>query len=266
MKKQILALFIAATTALSLSACEFDLFKTTKDIVDAGKEAATQVQKEVENLKAKYNSKAKENQASQQSPVQLDTIPAFSDSPYVEINGNKPFFETDDYTTSSFEFYSDLDELGRCGVCYACVGSDIMPTEERGEIGMVKPSGWHTVRYDDVISDKYLYNRCHLIGFQLTGENANVKNLITGTRYLNVTGMLPLENEVADYVHSTDNHVLYRVTPIFESDNLVANGVLMEAYSVEDNGKGVCFNVYCYNAQPHIEIDYATGESKKISN
>ncbi len=155
-----------------------------------------------------------------------------------------------------------MDSLGRCGVTYACIDQDLMPTEKRGSIGMVKPTGWHTVRYDDLADGKYLYNRCHLIGYQLTGENANTSNLITGTRYLNIEGMLPFENMVADYIDETGNHVMYRVTPIFEGNNLVANGVLMEGYSVEDNGDGICFCVYAYNVQPGIEIDYATGESK----
>ena len=173
------------------------------------------------------------------------------------VNDNVPYFTEDDYTTNSFESYSDLDALGRCGVAYACVGSDLMPTEDRESISSVKPSGWINVEYDG----QYLYNRCHLIGFQLTGENANEKNLITGTRYMNVDGMLPFENMVADYVKETDNHVLYRVTPVFEGDNLVASGVLMEAYSVEDSGEGVTFCVYAYNVQPGITIDYATGAS-----
>lgn len=160
---------------------------------------------------------------------------------------------------------SEIDNLGRCSVAYACVGKDIMPAEKRGTIGSVKPSGWHTVKYD-CIDGKYLYNRCHLIGYQLTGENANNKNLITGTRYLNVEGMLPFENMVADYVKETDNHVLYRVTPIFERDNLLASGVQMEAKSVEDNGDGISFNVYCYNVQPDIVIDYKTGESWEVGN
>ena len=196
--------------------------------------------------------------------VDLSQIPAFNEErPFIEINNNIPFFEMDKYTTSSYsyEYYSELDALGRCGVCYACIGKDLMPTEERGPIGMVKPSGWHTVKYD-CVDGKYLYNRCHLIGYQLSGENANEKNLITGTRYLNIVGMLLKENEVADYVKETNNHVMYRVTPIFEGDNLVANGVLMEGYSVEDRGEGVCFNVYCYNAQPGVTIDYKTGESE----
>ena len=185
----------------------------------------------------------------------------YKGKPYAVVNNNKPNFKKSQLTTTSYEKYSKLDRLGRCGVAMASVGRDIMPKEKRGAIGQVKPSGWHTVRYDDAIKDKYLYNRCHLIGYQLTGENANEQNLITGTRYLNVDGMLPFEDEVADYVKSTGNHVIYRVTPIFKGDNLVASGVQMEAMSVEDNGKGVCFNIYAYNVQPEIVIDYKTGES-----
>lgn len=192
--------------------------------------------------------------------IDLGSIPAFSGEPYVAINNNIPDFTDADLITSSFEEYSNLDSLGRCGVAYACIGTDLMPTEDRGSIGQVKPSGWHTVKYD-CVDGKYLYNRCHLIGYQLTAENANENNLITGTRYLNVEGMLPFENMVADYIKETGNHVLYRVTPIFEGNNLVANGVHMEAKSVEDNGEGILFNVYCYNAQPGVGIDYATGES-----
>lgn len=190
----------------------------------------------------------------------FSTIPACSDNPYTIVNDNEPFFIDDDLTTTSYEYYSDLDELGRCGVTMACIGQDIMPTEDRGDISSVYPSGWVQASYDDV-DGGYLYNRCHLIGYQLAGENDNEKNLITGTRYLNVEGMLPFENMVADYVEETDNHVLYRVTPIFEGDNLVASGVLMEAKSVEDDGDGVLFCVYCYNIQPGITIDYTTGES-----
>lgn len=192
--------------------------------------------------------------------IDLGSIPAFSGEPYVAINNNVPDFTDADLTTSSFEEYSNLDSLGRCGVAYACIGTDLMPTEDRGSIGQVKPSGWHTIKYD-CVDGKYLYNRCHLIGYQLTAENANENNLITGTRYLNVEGMLPFENMVADYIKETGNHVLYRVTPIFEGNNLVASGVHMEAKSVEDNGEGILFNVYCYNAQPGVGIDYATGES-----
>lgn len=196
--------------------------------------------------------------------ISLASIPTYSGSPYVEINGNVPGFTDSDLTTASFETYSPLDSLGRCGVAYACIGTDLMPTEERGSIGQVKPSGWHTVKYD-CVDGKYLYNRCHLIGYQLTAENANTKNLITGTRYLNVEGMLPFENMVADYIKETGNHVLYRVTPVFEGDNLVASGVLMEAKSVEDDGDGILFNVYCYNVQPDVTINYATGDSTSSS-
>lgn len=194
------------------------------------------------------------------SYVSLDAIPAYDGKAYVAVNNNEPFFTDSDMTTTAFENYSDLDSLGRCGVAYANICKDVMPTEERGKIGMIKPSGWHTVKYD-VIKDRYLYNRCHLIGYQLAGENANPKNLITGTRYLNVEGMLPFENLVADYVNNTGNHVLYRVTPMFSGSNLVANGVLIEAKSVEDNGGGILFNVYCYNVQPGVGINYENGDS-----
>lgn len=187
-------------------------------------------------------------------------VPAFDGTAYVIINDNQPEFTQDQITDRSYEQYSPLDNLGRCGAAIACVGRDIMPTEERGSIGQVKPSGWHTVKYD-FVDGKYLYNRCHLLGYQLTGENANEENLITGTRYLNTEGMLPFENLVADYVKETGNHVMYRVTPVFDEDNLVARGVQMEALSVEDQGAGVRFNVYVYNNQPGVEIDYRSGES-----
>lgn len=196
----------------------------------------------------------------QTAVITLDAIPAYSGTPYIEINGNIPYFTENDNTTEAFESYSELDSLGRCGVCFANIGIELMPTEERGEIGQIKPSGWQLVKYD-FVDGKYLYNRCHLIGFQLAGENANEKNLITGTRYMNVQGMLPFENMVSEYVKNTGNHVLYRVTPIYEGTNLVANGVLMEAKSVEDDGAGICFNVYVYNCQPGVVIDYASGVS-----
>lgn len=188
-------------------------------------------------------------------------VPAFTDKAFVNVNDGKPFFTESDYTTEAFERYAALDSLGRCGITFANVCKELMPTEERGSISGVKPSGWHTVKYD-IVDGKYLYNRCHLIGYQLTGENANRQNLITGTRYLNIQGMLPYENMVADYVKETGNHVLYRATPIFHGDELVARGVLLEGYSVEDNGEGISFCVYCYNNQPGIAIEYATGESR----
>ena len=195
----------------------------------------------------------------------LSGIPGFAGIPYVEINGNRPFFTKEDIERAkkeSFEEYSPLDRLGRCGTAYARIGKDVMPNEPRGKIGMVKPSGWKLAKYD-IVDGKYLYNRCHLIGFQLAGENANPLNLITGTRYLNVVGMLPFENLVADYVKSSGNHVLYRIVPLYKGDELVARGLTMEAYSVEDNGK-LSFNVYCYNNQPGIEIDYRNGDSRLI--
>lgn len=190
-----------------------------------------------------------------------DAIPEFSGKPYVVVNDNNPeFSDTDKTITAAFEIYSDLDSLGRCEVAYANICEELMPIDERGEIGQIKPSGWQTIKYD-IVDGNYLYNRCHLIGYQLAGENDNEKNLITGTRYLNMEGMLPFENLVTDYVKNTGNHVLYRVTPIYEGDNLLANGVQMEGYSVEDNGAGICFNIYVYNNQPGIGIDYATGDS-----
>ncbi len=188
----------------------------------------------------------------------------YSGKPYLTLNDNVPQFYDSEKTAASFEKYSELDSLDRCGVATAVIGQDIMPTEERGAIGQVKPSGWQTVKYD-CVDGKYLYNRCHLIGFQLTGENANEKNLITGTRYMNVDGMLPFENMVADYVKETGNHVAYRVTPHFEGQNLVASGVQMEAYSIEDEGEGISFNVYCYNVQPGVQINYADGTSTLVN-
>jgi len=197
-----------------------------------------------------YNSSmAGGNKISYTTSFNLNSIPEYNGSPYVVLNDNKPEFDEEDFSKEAFEEYSDLDYLGRCGVAFSCVGIETMPQEERESIGSVKPTGWQVSKYD-FVDGKYLYNRCHLIGFQLTGENANKKNLITGTRYMNVDGMLPFENIVAEYIKETENHVLYRVTPIFEGENLIASGVQMEAYSVEDNGEEVCFNVYVYNVQP----------------
>ena len=196
----------------------------------------------------------------------LSNIPDYDGKAYVELNGNMPEFSESEKTYSkSFEEYGKLDSLGRCTYAVSCIGKDLMPTEKRGSIGAVKPSGWHISKYD-FVDGKYLYNRCHLIGYQLTAENANERNLITGTRYLNVEGMLPFENDVADYIEITNNHVYYKVTPIFEGNNLVANGVQMQAYSVEDNGQGISFNVYCYNVQPGVAIDYATGDNQAVAS
>ena len=215
-------------------------------------QAAAQVQSDDSKQKVVHTGTA--------SAFNAADVPAYSGEPYTAVNNNEPYFTSDNLTTEAFENYSELDALGRCGVAYANVCLETMPTEKRGSISEVKPTGWQSVKYDNV-DGKSLYNRCHLIGYQLTAENANQQNLITGTRYLNVDGMLPFENMVADYVKETDNHVLYRVTPIFTGDNLVADGVLMEGYSVEDEGDGICFCVYAYNVQPGITIDYATGDS-----
>lgn len=188
-----------------------------------------------------------------------NTIPEYNNTPYIEINNNKPYFNNTDMTTVFYEHYSELDNLGRTGVAMACLGPETLPTEKRGPIGMIKPAGWHTVKYPNQIKDLYLYNRCHLIAFELSGENANEKNLTTGTRYLNISGMLPFENKTRKYIDDTHNHVIYRVTPVFINNELVCRGILLEAKSVEDDNLEFC--VFCYNVQPEIIIDYSTGDS-----
>lgn len=252
------ALFLSALI-LALCSCvqttAFDLDAPKPVAANSSETASPDSQKEAG---AKKKSVLPENT---DTVFSLSDIAPYSGQAYVAVHDNTPFFTDEDLTDQSFESYADLDDLGRCRAACANIGLDIMPTGERGSIGHIKPTGWQTVRYDNV-DGKYLYNRCHLIGYQLSGEDANERNLITGTRYLNVEGMLPFENMVADYVKETGNHVLYRVTPVFENDNLVASGVLMEAESVEDNGDGILFCVYVYNVQPGIAIDYATGESR----
>ena len=229
-------------------------------VIMTGCSVATNVSKE--DIKGAINLVSDIVKGTNSSSYDMSSIPEFNGKDaYVVLNNNEPNFTKEGMTTKSFEKYSKLDNLGRCGVAFANVGKDIMPTEERGSIGQVKPSGWQTIKYD-IVDGKYLYNRCHLIGYQLTGENANRENLVTGTRYLNIDGMLDFENDIADYVKKTGNHVLYRVTPIFQGSELVCRGVQMEALSVEDNGKGIKFNVFAYNAQPGVEIDYSTGKSK----
>ena len=198
---------------------------------------------------------------SQPPYIDLNAIPAWEGHPYFIIDDNTPGFTELDLTTDAFERYSALDARGRCGSACACVSEALLADEDRGSLASITPSGWVNRQYD-FIDGKYLYNRCHLLGFQLTGNSASKRNLITGTRYLNIQGMLPFENQIADYIKETGNHVMFRVTPIYEGDNLVASGVLMEAWSVEDNGDGICFNVYAYNVQPGVVIDYKTGETR----
>lgn len=241
MKKKILLLFMIVASFLVIWGC------------DSPKESDTKTSDNV-----KYHEKKDDDL--------LSELPDFCGEAYVTINNNQPFFAQEERVlTDAFEQYSELDNLGRCGVAYVNVGMEIMPTEERGEIGQIKPAGWHLVKYD-IVDGNYLYNRCHLIAYQLTGQNANEKNLITGTRYLNVEGMMPFENMVGDYIEETGNHVLYRVTPIYAGQELLARGVQMEAYSVEDQGEGICFNIFAYNSQPGVEIDYATGESRLMES
>ena len=230
----------------------------------------TNIEDNVTSTAIPADTKAPETQVSvlPETPKSFDynTIPTFDEkNPYCIVNNNIPYFTPSQYNTTAYESYSKRDSLNRCGTAIAIIGTELMPSTERGSIGMVKPSGWQTVKYD-CVDGNYLYNRCHLIGYQLTGENSNEDNLITGTRFMNNEGMLPFENMVADYIKETNNHVIYRVTPIFINNELLARGVLMEAYSIEDNGAGICFNVFCYNAQPKIEINYSNGESKLIEN
>lgn len=249
--KRLLLFFVSLTLVLSLVSCDLSVLNTSQTPSTDVSETTVSSNDNSHTLPDGDGS------------FDYETVPSFSGSPYVAVNGNIPFFKESELTSNSYEDYSPLDELGRCGVTMACIGIDLMPTEERGSIGSVKPSGWQTVKYD-VVDGKYLYNRCHLIGFQLTGENANTRNLITGTRYLNIQGMLPFENMVADYIKETENHVLYRATPVFVGAELVARGVLIEGYSIEDNGDGICFNVFAYNVQPGIAIDYQNGNSTLI--
>ena len=224
-------------------------------------------QSEIESQDGQLQESSENNTEAQDSSVitTRENIPDYEGYAYIAINDNQPYFSDEDkQRTDAFEEYSELDTLGRCGVAYANIGKDLMPTQKRGNISSIKPSGWINKKYDtDLVDGGYIYNRCHLIGHQLAGEDANEKNLITGTRYFNVEGMLPFENIVADYVKETNNHVLYRVTPVYDGNDLVAKGVQMEAYSVEDDGEGVLFNVFVYNVQPGITIDYATGNSEQ---
>lgn len=238
----------------------------TEEEQDSSKKQTISYENKSENYYGKWAEETGELQeehtqiTTKEEKVTSSEIPEFSGEAFIVLNDNQPEFSAKDMKKEPFESYSPLDSLKRCGAAYAKIGKELMPTEERGAIAKVKPVGWHAVKYD-CVEGKYLYNRCHLIGFQLTGENANERNLITGTRYMNIDGMLDFENLVADYIRKNSNHVLYRVTPVYEGDNLIAKGLQMEAYSVEDKGEGVCYNVFVYNSQPGVEIDYSTGES-----
>lgn len=258
------ALMLSVVSVISMTSCNAavtELKNTIKDTF-ASSEASAESGGHASKTSASESSAQTSEKRDESIPdggYNLGNIPEYSGIPYVEINNNMPYFEESDYTTDAFEYYAELDLLGRCGTAYANVCRETMPTEKRGDISSVKPTGWYSIKYDFVDSQS-LYNRCHLIGYQLTAENANKQNLVTGTRYLNVDGMLPFENMIADYVKETNNHVLYRVTPVFIDSELVCRGIQMEAWSVEDNGDGVCFNVYAYNVQPGVIIDYQTGK------
>jgi len=259
------ALFIALFLLLSAGCSQ-----GTREEADQGSESTaairTSVPEETESVPTdtEEQTESAETQIPEPAlgdPLDSDSVPVYTGEPFCIINNNDPEFSEPQLTTVSYEYYSELDGLGRCGVCVACVGKDLMPTEERGSIGQIKPTGWQTVKYESV-DGNYLYNRCHLIAYQIAGENENTKNLITGTRYMNKDGMLPFENMVTDYVKETGNHVLYRSTPVFAGDELLARGVHLEAYSVEDGGAGIRFNVFCYNVQPGITIDYSNCDSR----
>lgn len=262
--KKLYALLLTALLIISLTACDGTSIVDNGNTPPASNTTVDNPTIDDSNVPDSNPGSTSEN--SSVSTFDLSTVPEYSGAAIHIVNNNKPFFTETELTTESFESYSELDELGRTGVAFACLSKDTMPAEgeERGEIGMIKPAGWHTVKYPEVISDLYLYNRCHLIGWQLCAENDNVQNLTTGTRYLNVSGMLPYENKVDDYIEQTNNHVMYRVTPVFVDNELVCRGILIEAQSVEDNGCVFC--VYCYNVQPYIHIDYATGDSYQTTD
>ena len=266
MRKSLIAGLLAALVALACAAaCSAAPAKSTLGDAQASLPSKAEPVTASATSSAPSSSSAPSAVASSVA-FNLAEVPPYAGKPSVEVNGNVPFFTLDDLARGAFEEYSPLDQLGRCGVAFALIGRETMPHEERGSIGMVKPSGWHTVRYDGLVDGNYLYNRCHLIAFSLAGENENERNLITGTRSMNTQGMLPYEERVADYIDRTGNHVLYRSTPVFEGDELVARGVLLEAQSVEDGGAGVRFCAWCYNVEPGVEIDYATGESVLASS
>ncbi|MBQ8731508.1 MAG: DNA/RNA non-specific endonuclease [Oscillospiraceae bacterium] len=289
--KRLLALLLSIVMLLSFVGCDIDssdygqsstiessssIIDDTSDnlsqITDSKDESSSTPSKDTSSTSAQTPSTTQKPNNSTvgtgtAKAVDPSTLPAYSGTAYTIVNNNQPNFSAAELTTKGYEKYSSLDSLGRCGVALASCGKEIMPgaNEERGSISSIKPTGWIQKSYSGV-SGGYLWNRCHLIGWQLSAENANRQNLITGTRYMNINGMLPFENMVADYIRETGNHVAYRITPIFEENNLVCSGVQMEAYSIEDEGESICFNVYCYNVQPGITINYATGDSSGPSN
>lgn len=274
LKKSVSIVSLLLIVSLGMFGCNYEVHSDKKQSgkvqIEATLEATNSGQTGDEVQNEDFLGKKKKTEAPIETPTEtesetytVDTIPSYHGIPYIYLKDNMPDFSDEDKErVDAFETYSKLDSLGRCGVAYANICKELMPTKERQSIGKVKPSGWHTVKYNGIVDGNYLYNRCHLIGYQLAAENANEKNLITGTRYLNIDGMLSFEDAVSKYVQKTNNHVLYRVTPIFVGNDLVARGVQMEAWSVEDGGKGICFHVFCYNAQPGITIDYATGDSE----
>ncbi len=280
--KRLFALFLTLAMMLSFAGCDTDIYDGTEEtstsisgilgetefsstsatITESTTVPSESISKETDPPETTQPTQPSIVGTGTATPVNPADLPAYSGNAYVVINNNQPNFSTSELSSTGYEKYSPLDSLGRCGVALASCGKDTMPgaDEERGSISSIKPSGWVQAKYSG-ISGGYLWNRCHLIGWQLSAENANKQNLITGTRYMNIEGMLPFENMVADYIKETGNHVAYRITPIFEGENLVCSGVQMEAYSVEDSGDGICFNVYCYNVQPGITINYVSGES-----
>lgn len=273
MQRKLLSLLLAVLLLFPLASChssyeaddaksdtEESYYSSSDTVTEISSADAISSEKSSSGKEPSSSKKISSSQSVSGGKTDYSKIPAYSGKPYVVLNNNKPVFSKAELTTVAYEKYSPLDSLGRCGVAIASCGTELMPTGERGSISNIYPTGWRQAKYDSV-SGKYLYNRCHLIGWQLSGENANNKNLITGTRYMNTAGMLPFENMVADYIKETDNHVAYRITPIFRGNNLLCSGVQMEAYSIEDDGEGICFNVYCYNVQPDITINYATGAS-----
>lgn len=264
---KIIITLVCLLLCIGLWGCDSSDIDLAQSIVDSTEDIAQETKKQLEDKdEVKESIEDKEVQSSKENKDDVDKgMPEYKGKPYVAINNNIPKFKDSELKNTSYETYARLDNLGRCGIARANIGRDLMPTSERGSIGRVKPSGWQTVKYD-IVDGKYLYNRCHLIGFQLTGENANERNLITGTRYMNVDGMLPFENMVADYIKETSNHVLYQVEPIYEEDNLVATGVHMQGKSVEDKGKGISFNVFVFNVQPGVEINYKDGTSSLVNS